>query len=77
MKHKKRPTHDEIAVFYYNRYVEAGKRSTLPFLTESWIDGLLKEYELVFPENLSIKEIICLLKESRVIEKRREIEHSI
>ena len=33
LKYKKRPNREELAVFYYNRYVEAGKRSTLPFLT--------------------------------------------
>lgn len=33
IKHKKLPTKDEIAVFYYNRYVEAKKYNTLPYLT--------------------------------------------
>lgn len=74
LKHKKIPTRSEIAVFYYNRYVEAGKRSTLPFLTEEWIDDLLSRYEAVFPEGASIKDIIASIKESRDTEKRAQIE---
>jgi hypothetical protein len=61
-------------VFYYNRYVCAGKRKTLPSLTEAWIDELLSRYEAVFPEGASIKEIIATIKESRCSEKRALIE---
>jgi len=73
LKHKKKPTRAEIAVFYYNRYVVAGKRSTLPRQTSAWIDDLLTRYEAVFPE-ASIKEIISSIKESRTTEKRALIE---
>jgi hypothetical protein len=61
LKHKKRPTRDELAVFYYNRYVEASKKSTLPFLTEQWIKDILSKYDAVFPVEMSIKEVITLL----------------
>lgn len=30
IKYKKKPTIDELAVFYYNRYIEAAKTTTLP-----------------------------------------------
>lgn len=30
------PTLDELILFYYNRYVQANKKNTLPFLTEKW-----------------------------------------
>jgi hypothetical protein len=44
LKYKALPNRDELAVFYYNRVVEAGKRSTLPFLTEEWSSTLLQRY---------------------------------
>lgn len=44
IKHKKKPSKTELAIFYYNRYVEAGKKNTLPFLTEKWIAELLASY---------------------------------
>lgn len=49
VKHKKQPTADELAVFYYNRYVESGKKATLPFLTQVWINDFLSQYEAIFP----------------------------
>jgi hypothetical protein len=54
--------------------VEAGKRTTLPCQTECWIDQLLARYEASFPEGATIKEIIGLIKESRVPEKRAQLE---
>ena len=50
MKYKKRPTKDELAIFYYNRYVEGDKKNTLPFQTEKWIGELLKSYDPIFSE---------------------------
>jgi hypothetical protein len=73
LKHKKKPSRHELAVFYYNRYVEAGKRSTLPALTESWIAQLLQSYYPVF-EECSIPEIVATIKESRTLEKRALLE---
>ena len=46
LKYEKRPDRDELSAFYCNRYVEARKRSTLPFLTEQWIQDFLKAYAL-------------------------------
>lgn len=48
----------------------AGKRSTLPAQTQSWINDLLKKYEEVFSQGLSIKEIVAVFKESRNVDKR-------
>ena len=73
LKHKKKPSRGELAVFYYNRYVEAGKRSTLPALTQVWIEQLLGSYEPVFEES-SIPEIVAIIKESRNVEKRAQLE---
>jgi DNA-binding transcriptional regulator YbjK len=53
IKYKTKPNKDELAIFYYNRYVEAGKKTTLPHLTEQWINDFLAAYEPVF-ENKSI-----------------------
>ncbi len=69
IKHKKIPNHHEIAVFYYNRYVESGKRKTLPYLTNAWINDLLNKYQIAF-KDLTIQEIISSLKESRALTKR-------
>ena len=77
LKHKKLPTRDELAVFYYNRYVESGKIKTLPFLTEQWIDQLLQRYSAVFPAETDIKEVIGTLKQSRAIEHRKAMEVSL
>jgi hypothetical protein len=35
-KYKKKPEVIELILFYYNRIIEGGKKTTLPFLTESW-----------------------------------------
>ena len=74
MKYKKQPTRDELAIFYYNRYVVTDGRVTLPFLTEKWIDQLLVAYRVVFVEGFEIKNIVAALKESRVVERRVELE---
>lgn len=74
LKYKKKPSSSELAVFYYNRYVEAGKRATLPFLTEQWIEQLLASHEAAYPEGASVKEIIAMIKESRTLEKRAQLE---
>lgn len=36
LKYNEMPTLDELILFYYNRYVQANKKNTLPFLTEKW-----------------------------------------
>lgn len=74
MKHKKQPTKDELAIFYYNRYVESGKKATLPHLTERWIEDLLASYAPVFQEGYSMPKIIAALKESRDPKRRAEME---
>ena len=75
MKYKKRPSKDELAIFYYNRYVEAGKRGTLPFQTAKWVSELLKSYDKsVFSKEVDIKEVITTLKVSRNLERRVELE---
>lgn len=36
IKYEKQPNNVELILFYFNRYIEAGKVTTLPFLTASW-----------------------------------------
>ena len=74
LKYKRQPVREELAVFYFNRYVVAGKKSTLPFLASEWIDDLLAAYEPVFKEGYSIAQIVATLKESTSIEKRVALE---
>ena len=35
-KYEKKPELTELIIFYYNRIIEGGKKTTLPFLTEKW-----------------------------------------
>ena len=65
LKYKKQPTKDEMAIFYFNRYVEGSKRLTLPHLTEQWTEELLRAYEPVFSEGFDMKKVVDTLKESR------------
>lgn len=37
-KYEKIPNADELILFLYNRYVEAGKYTTLPFMTKKWVE---------------------------------------
>jgi hypothetical protein len=75
LKYKKQPSRDELAIFYYNRYVEAAdKKDTLPHETQLWIQQLIQAYQPVFPEGYDIKEIVARLKESRNLDRRVELE---
>ena len=65
LKYKWMPTADELAVFYYNRYVEAGKCTTLPFHTQQWVRQLLSSYSQVLKEGTDMKEVASVLKKSR------------
>lgn len=73
LKHKKKPTKDELAVFYYNRYVQSGKKSTLPYLTQQWIQQLMAAYENVLPEGGDIKAVIKAIKANRDPKLRVEL----
>ena len=68
IKYKTRPNKEELAIFYYNRYIEAGKKNTLPHLTEQWINDFLVAYEPIF-EKKTIPEIVESLKASAKKEK--------
>ena len=47
-KHEKFPNFDEMITFYFNRYIEAGKCTTLPFLTKKWAINMLEVYRPYF-----------------------------
>lgn len=61
LKYNKQPNPQELAVFYYNRYVEAGKKTTLPYLTEQWIADFVAAYQPIFAEK-SVGEAVSALK---------------
>ncbi len=67
------PTVDELILFYYNRYVDACKTDTLPFMVEKWARGLIEEYKPHF-ELLSVKKVKKVLNEFRPVEKRVKVE---
>lgn len=41
VKYETIPTYEELILFFYNRYVEGSKKTTLPFLTEKWTKDLI------------------------------------
>ena len=64
-KYKKMPTKDELILFYYNRVVLAGKKGTLPYMTETWAERLVAEYKEVLETNkLTINEALNRLSNS-------------
>jgi DNA-binding transcriptional regulator YbjK len=74
IKYEKQPTQAELAIFYYNRYVESGKMSTLPFLTQKWMQDFLEQYEQFFTEGKDAKVIASSLKKTNKIAFRKQME---
>jgi hypothetical protein len=77
IKYEKKPTQAEIAIFYYNRYVESGKKGTLPFLTQKWIQDFLEQYEQFFAEGKDVKAIASSLKKTNKIAFRQLMEATV
>ncbi len=44
LKFEKLPNYAELLLFYFNRYIEAGKETTLPLLTQQWTHELLSKF---------------------------------
>jgi hypothetical protein len=72
LKYEKRPNFAELLLFYNNRYVEAGKQTTLPFLSELWTNELSEEFNKA-SEGMEIPTIVKLIESTRPIEKRIQI----
>lgn len=72
-KHEKFPTFEELITFYYNRFIEAGKCKTLPYLVEKFTKDALENYKPLF-ENRDIKEIKKIFEEYMPILHRIEAE---
>lgn len=72
-KYEKFPEYNELALFYYNRYVEAGKCKTLPHLTKFWTNELMGKFNKA-AEGKSIEDVIKLLAVTRNIIQREIIE---
>ena len=72
-KYSKRPEFIELVLFYYNRLIEAGKKTTLPFLTEIWSQELAEKF-IKASEDKSVQEILALVEKSRPIETRIKME---
>jgi hypothetical protein len=72
-KYKKIPKFEELIIFFYNRLVESGKKSTLPYLCKEWTYQLLEEYSVIYTENWNIETILKQINEFQSIAKRIEI----
>jgi hypothetical protein len=75
LKFEKLPNYAELLLFYFNRYVEAGKESTLPFLAEPWTHDLMEKFNKAC-EGMEIKDVIDIINSSRPIDKRIFMEES-
>jgi hypothetical protein len=73
LKYEKKPELVELIIFYLNRYVESGKKGTLPYLAEIWSEELCTKF-LKAAEAYSIEETLAVLKKSQPIEERMKIE---
>jgi hypothetical protein len=54
--------------------VESGKKKTLPFLTQKWMEDFLQQYEQFFSEGKDIKAMASSLKKSNKITLRKQME---
>jgi hypothetical protein len=68
-KHEKLPTVDELITFYFNRYIEAGKSTILPFLAQRWAFDVIEVYRPHF-EKLEISSIIEIFNKYNPIDQR-------
>ena len=72
-KHERLPVYHELLIFYFNRYVEADKTTTLPYLSEQWTHELVEKFNKA-AEGRTVPEIIQLLNLSRPVIKREQME---
>lgn len=55
-KYKKLPEFEQLAIFFYNRFIIAGKEDTLPFLCQRFVEQLVREYSIA-GENVKYNSI--------------------
>lgn len=72
------PTYDELVLFFYNRYIVAGKAHTLPYLTEQWTKDIISNYQPIF-DSMKIQEIKNKFnqfrnKQNKLIEPQKKVE---
>jgi hypothetical protein len=75
LKFEKLPNHAELLLFYFNRYVEAGKETTLPLLTHQWTQELLDKFTQAC-EGKAIEKVIEIINLSRPVDKRVSMEEA-
>lgn len=75
IKYEKLPEVIELILFYYNRYVEAGKKETLPYLTEYWTAELAGKFNKA-AEGKTVQEVLKIVELTRPIDKRIQIEET-
>ena len=65
-------------IFWYNRYIQSGKKTTLPFMTEQWADDIKTDYQEVlydkYKDDWKFNEVKETILKSLPIEKRKAIE---
>ena len=69
LKFERLPNYAELLLFYFNRYVEAGKETTLPYMSEIWTHELLEKFSKAC-EGKSIEKVIEIINLSRPVDKR-------
>lgn len=73
LKYEKKPEVVELIIFYLNRYIESGKKTTLPYLTEVWGEELCNKF-LKAAEGYTAEKCIEVINKSQPIEERIKIE---
>ena len=59
-KYEKKPETVELAIFFYNRLIEAGKKTTLPFLCAYWADEIQESFNKA-AEGYTMAETLALM----------------
>ena len=65
----------ELIVFYYKRYLCAGKTKTLPYLVREWAQEVVSEYKAALKDfGITVNQALSLLECSREREERLRLE---
>lgn len=63
-----------MILFYYNRYVMAGKSTTLPYLIDRWSQEIIEEFAEAFDKaKLTVKEGLDVMNSSRPLAAREKM----
>lgn len=75
LKHERLPNYDELLIFYFNRYIESGKYSTLPYLTKQWTQDIIDDHkEVLYTKKFDYDMYKKTIEASRPVLVREAVE---